>query len=66
MERIAERERDMGRKPSIKDRIVGCVCCLKPMTIGFLTWDFAKMQLFWMLFVETALGHCEVSDADEE
>ena len=54
------------REPTMKDRIVGCACCLKQIIIGFITWDYAKMQLFWMMFVETALGHCEVIDTDEE
>lgn len=55
----------MKRKPNIRERIAGCFACLKEVIIGFFTFDISRMQLFWMLFEETAMGHCEVLDKDE-
>lgn len=52
----------MRRKPTVKERIEGCLPCLKGAIIGFFTFDISSMQLHWMLFKETAMGHCEVSD----
>ena len=65
MERIAERERDM-REPTIKDRIVGCACCLRGIVLGFITWNFSSMLLHCMLLMDTAAGRCEVIDTEED
>ena len=52
----------MRRKPNAKERIEGCLSCLKCVIVGFFTFDISRVQLYWMLFKETAMGHCEVSD----
>ena len=57
--------RRKGRKPSIKDRFIGCKECLKCIISGILNFDIDMMQLHWMLFKHTAMGHCEVMDEEE-
>lgn len=57
--------RKKGRKPNIKDRFIGCKECLKCIISGILNFDIDMVQLHWMLFKHTAMGHCEVMDEEE-
>lgn len=52
----------MGRKPTLKDKIFGCVAFTEDMIIGIFTFNVSRIKLDWWLICETINGNYEIVD----
>lgn len=56
----------MTRKPTLKDKIFGCVAFTKDMIIGILTFNVSRVQLDWCLICETIKGNYEIVEKEKQ
>ena len=56
----------MTRKPTLKDKLFGCVAFAKDMLIGILTFNVPRIQLDWCLICETIKGNYEIVNEKHE
>ena len=47
------------RKPTLMDKVEGCIGCVIQIIIGVFTFNHNKVELYKMLFVHTAKGQFE-------
>ncbi len=52
-----------GRKPSLKERIIGCWPIFKEIIIGVFDFNIAYIEFNWLLLKETLKGNFEVMDS---
>ena len=55
----------MTRKPTLKDKLYGCVYFSKDMLIGILTFNVPRIQLDWCLICETIKGNYEIVEKEK-
>ncbi|MBQ9701343.1 MAG: hypothetical protein IJV71_12075 [Lachnospiraceae bacterium] len=50
------------RKPTLMDKVEGCIGCVIQIIIGVFTFNHNKVELYKMLFVHTAKGQFEIEE----
>ena len=60
-----KRGASMTRKPTLKDKIYGCVAFTKDMIVGIFTFDVPRIQLDWCLICETIKGNYEIVEKEK-
>lgn len=55
----------MTRKPTLKDKVFGCIAFAKDMFIGILTFDVPRIQLDWYLICETIKENYEIVEKEK-